>query len=107
MSQRTFKNASNPVFECAASVLLLPFGRRSFLPAIVDVYSGEEVPLDETTDREVFQLLGAPSDVTLVFSGLGSPAAGGRAYQIRVGGSGLGKMAPATVTPSSLASITL
>jgi uridine phosphorylase len=75
MSRRSFKNANNPAFECAPSVLLLPFGRRSFLPAIVDAYDGEAVALDETTDREVFQLLGAPADVTLVFSGMGSPAA--------------------------------
>jgi uridine phosphorylase len=54
---------------------MLPFGRRSFLPAIVDLYGGREVELDETTDRQVFQLEKASSDVTLVFSGMGSPAA--------------------------------
>ena len=74
MNQRDFSHANNPVFACAETVLLLPFGRRSFLPAIVDAYGGEEVTLDETTDREVFQLTAAPSDITLVFSGMGSPA---------------------------------
>ncbi|MBD3872994.1 MAG: hypothetical protein IFK91_08780 [Acidobacteria bacterium] len=34
MSQREFAHANNPGFACAESVLLLPFGRRSFLPAI-------------------------------------------------------------------------
>lgn len=75
MSQRLFEHANNPAFSCAASVLLLPFGRRSFLPAILEAYGGEAVPLDETTDREVFRLTAAPGDVTLVYSGMGSPAA--------------------------------
>lgn len=75
MNQRDFSHANNPVFASAEAVLLLPFGRRSFLPAIVDTCGGEEVPLDETTDREVFQLRATPSDITLVFSGMGSPAA--------------------------------
>ena len=75
MSQRRFEHANNPVFESAEAVLLLPFGRRSFLSAIVDLYGGREVELDETTDRLVFQLEKAPADVTLVYSGMGSPAA--------------------------------
>jgi uridine phosphorylase len=56
-------------------VLLLPFGRRSFLPAIVDAYGGEAVALDETTDREIFRLTASASEITLVYSGMGSPAA--------------------------------
>jgi len=75
MSQRRFSHANNPAFPCEEAVLLLPFGRRSFLPAIIDAYRGEEVTLDETTDREVFLLRGAPSRITLVYSGMGSPAA--------------------------------
>lgn len=54
---------------------MLPFGRRSFLPALVNACGGEEVTLDETTDRQVFQLTATPSDITLVYSGMGSPAA--------------------------------
>jgi len=75
MSQRDFSHANNPDFACAKSVLLLPFGRRSFLPAIVNAYSGEVVTLDETTDREVYHLRGASRPLTLVYSGMGSPAA--------------------------------
>jgi len=75
MSQREFAHANNPPFACAESVLLLPFGRRSFLPAIVEAWDGEETVLDETTDREVYQLRAASLPVTLVFSGMGSPAA--------------------------------
>ncbi len=75
MSRRDYTHANNPAFDCAEAVLLLPFGRRSYLPAIVDRLDGEEVALDETVDREVFTLRGAPSPVTLVFSGMGSPAA--------------------------------
>jgi uridine phosphorylase len=75
MNQRDFSHANNPPFECSKSVLLLPFGRRSFLPAIVEAFDGKALPLDETTDREVFRLTSAPADTTLVFSGMGSPAA--------------------------------
>jgi len=75
MNQRRFSHANNPGFSCAEAVLLLPFGRRSFLPAIVDAYEGEEVTLDETTDREVFHLRRPPSKIPLVYSGMGSPAA--------------------------------
>jgi uridine phosphorylase len=75
MGKRRFEHANNPVFACAERVLLLPFGRRSFLPAIVSACGGEAVTLDETTDREIFQLTGTPSDITLIYSGMGSPAA--------------------------------
>jgi hypothetical protein len=54
MSRRGFSHANNPDFACAESVLLLPFGRRSFLPEIVEAWDGEETVLDETTDREVY-----------------------------------------------------
>jgi uridine phosphorylase len=75
MNQRRFTHANNPAFPCEEAVLLLAFGRRSFLPAIIDAYQGEEVTLDETTDREVYRLRSAQSNVTLVYSGMGSPAA--------------------------------
>jgi uridine phosphorylase len=75
MTTRQFTHANNPAFASAEAVLLLPFGRRSFLPAIVDACGGEAVALDETTDREVFQLAMGPSNITLVYSGMGSPAA--------------------------------
>ena len=39
MKQREFAHANNPDFACAESVLLLPFGRHSFLLAI-EVLSG-------------------------------------------------------------------
>lgn len=72
MNQRRFEHANNPSFECAPAVVLLPFGRRSFLPAIVERYGAVEVPLDETTDRIVFQL--PSSSATLMYSGMGGPA---------------------------------
>ena len=75
MDRRDFSHANNPVFPCAEAVLLLPFGRRSFLPAIVERYRGAAVTLDETTDREVFQLAATLSEITLVYPGMGSPAA--------------------------------
>jgi len=73
MVERRFEHANNPRFRCAGAVILLPFGRRSFLPAVVDRAGGEEEPLDETTDRIVYQL--RPHRVTLVYSGMGAPAA--------------------------------
>jgi len=86
LSKRRFEHANNPSFECSDSVLLLPFGRRSFLPAIVNACGGEAVMLDETTDREVFQLRATPSDITLVFSGMGSPAAANALEMVAVAG---------------------
>ena len=74
MTERRYQHANNPVFASAESVLLLPFGRRSFLPEIVNAYGGEVVTLDETTDREVYHLRGASRPLTLVYSGMGSPA---------------------------------
>ncbi len=71
MSRRDFSHANNPDFDCAENVILLPFGRRSFLEALVEKYDGDPVPLDETTDRIVHQLGG----LTLVYSGMGGPAA--------------------------------
>jgi len=71
MSRRDFSHANNPDFDCAENVILLPFGRRSYLEALVAAYDGEAVPLDETTDRIVHQL----GDLTLVYSGMGGPAA--------------------------------
>lgn len=73
MNQRNFKHANNPDFDCASSVIVLPFGRRSFLPAIADRLGGVEVELDETTDRIVYQL--GSGEITLVYSGMGGPAA--------------------------------
>lgn len=75
MNKRRFEHANNPTFAVDESVLLLPFGRESYLPAIVDALGGESVPLDETTDREVYRLTETASPVTLVYSGMGSPAA--------------------------------
>jgi len=73
MNQRHFEHANNPDFSCAPSVILLPFGRRSYLPAVVKRCGGEEVPLDETTDRIVYQL--GDGSITLMYSGMGGPAA--------------------------------
>ena len=71
MSRRDFSHANNPDFNCAENVILLPFGRRSYLEALVTTYDGVAVSLDETTDRIVYQL----GDLTLIYSGMGGPAA--------------------------------
>jgi uridine phosphorylase len=86
MSRRDFSHANNPIFDCAADVVLLPFGRRSYLPALVDRFDGEEVALDETTDRIAYQLRGASKPLTLVYSGMGSPAAANALEMIAANG---------------------
>lgn len=75
MTKRRFSHSNNPGFRCHESVILLPFGRRSYLQAAVVAYGGVEIPMDETTDRLVFDLERAPLPVTLIYSGMGSPAA--------------------------------
>ena len=75
MPARNFAHSSNPGFECAARVLLLPFGRESYLPAMVERWHGRVVTMDETTDRIVHQLEARGEQITLVYTGMGAPAA--------------------------------
>jgi len=82
MSQRDFSHANNPDFDCSESVILLPFGRRSYLEALVADFEGESVPLNETTDRIVYQI----GDLTLVYSGMGGPAAANALEMIKANG---------------------
>jgi len=82
MSRRDFSHANNPDFDCAENVILLPFGRRSYLEALVGVYHGEEVPLNETTDRIAYQI----GDLTLMYSGMGGPAAANALEMIKNNG---------------------
>lgn len=56
MPTRNFAHSSNPGFECASRVLLLPFGRESYLPTMVERWQGQAVTMDETRDRIVHQL---------------------------------------------------
>ncbi|MEN8163541.1 MAG: hypothetical protein ABFS37_05385 [Acidobacteriota bacterium] len=84
--QRTFHHAANPEFSCSENVILLPFGRRSYLPAIVDACDGEPVELDETTDRELYTLHHDGRDLTLVYSGMGAPACANALEMVRRNG---------------------
>jgi AMP nucleosidase len=72
MNQRRFEHANNPDFDCADSVILLPFGRKSYLPAMVERLDAVEVPLDETTDRIAYQA--GSGHITVMYSGMGGPA---------------------------------
>ncbi len=74
MAERRFTHSNNPGFSAAPGVLLLPFGRESYLPAIVERWRGRRLAMDETTDRIVYRLEGAPAPVTLLYTGMGSPA---------------------------------
>lgn len=74
MTERRFGHANNPGFTAADGLIMLPFGRCSFLPEIVSALGGVEVELDETTDRIVYTLEAAPRPLTLMYSGMGSPA---------------------------------
>jgi len=82
MSRRDFSHANNPDFNCAEHVILLPFGRRSYLEALVAAYDGVAVELDETTDRIVHQI----GDLTLVYSGMGGPAVANALEMIKSNG---------------------
>lgn len=53
MAERSFSDANNPVFVCSLDAIMLPFGRNSYLPVIVERCRGERVALDETTDPSV------------------------------------------------------
>ena len=75
MTRRRFANSANPAFDCSEGVLLLPFGRESYLPAIIERFGGERLAMDETTDRVVARLGGEAAGITLVYSGMGGPAA--------------------------------
>lgn len=86
MNRRDFSHANNPDFDCAADVVLLPFGRRSYLPALVEIFDGERVELNETTDRIAYRLRGAGSPLTLMYSGMGGPAAANALEMIRANG---------------------
>jgi uridine phosphorylase len=73
-THREFSNSNNPDFECQKSVLMLPFGRNSYLPAIIQRFDSDTVPVDETTDREVYTIHNSSIIITVIFSGMGSPA---------------------------------
>lgn len=75
MPSRSFEHADTPRFDGHERALLLPFGRDSYLPAIVEAAGGVALPMDEATDRLVYELEGAPQPTTLVYSGMGGPAA--------------------------------
>jgi len=86
MSERRFADSRNPAFSCSESVLLLPFGRHSYLPAIIDRLGAEKIEMDETTDREVYVVGNGNRPLTLVYSGMGSPAAANALEMIAANG---------------------
>ncbi len=71
-ARRDFSNSRYGVLPFREAGILLPFGRRSFLPAIVDRFGGRTIPMGDNTDREAFDL--PEHAVTVVYSGMGSPA---------------------------------
>ena len=76
MNQRRFTHANNPAFPCEEAVLLLPFGRRSFLPAIIDAYGGEAVALEcaEVAEPCVVRYAWADCPAVNLINGAGLPA---------------------------------
>ncbi|MCG3138558.1 MAG: Purine nucleoside phosphorylase DeoD-type [Phycisphaerae bacterium] len=58
-------------FSCQESVLLLPFGRRSFLPAILARYDHVALDVGQNTDREVYNLRIGDQSITLIYAGMG------------------------------------
>jgi uridine phosphorylase len=74
MSRRRYEHSNNAEFRCRESVILLPFGRESFLPEIVGTVGGRRLDLGSHTDRMAFELDGREVPITLVYSGLGGAA---------------------------------
>jgi AMP nucleosidase len=75
MPERRFVDANNPDFQSDENVVLVPFGRESYLKAIVESGGAEKIRVDETTDRILYRIgLGSSGHATLMYSGMGSPA---------------------------------
>ena len=72
--QRAFEQANNPDFECRESVILLPFGRQSYLNEMIRLLAAKQIPMDVTTDREIYDFNIGEQDFTLVYCGMGAPA---------------------------------
>ena len=72
--QRNYAHSSNPGFDCRESVIIIPFGRSSFLARFIELFHATPVPMNENTDREVFQIEHGHGRVTLLYSGMGGPA---------------------------------
>lgn len=83
---RGFSHSNNPNFSCQESVLVLPFGRKSYLPAIVRRFDAEVIPLDETTDRETYTIHHRTAKITLLFSGMGAPVTANALEMIKANG---------------------
>ena len=69
--QRDISHSTNTRFDCREAVMVLPFGRRSFLPAIVERCDGRALPLGDDTDREAYTLYRGSAEITLLYCGMG------------------------------------
>lgn len=83
---RSFSNASNPGFQCHESVILLPFGRESYLQEMLRLLEAKEVPMDPSTDRMVYEFRIGQQSFTLVYCGMGAPATVNALEMIRANG---------------------
>ena len=73
VAKRDFSYSNYGLLPFHASAILLPFGRRSFLPAMIERFNGEAVPMGDNTDREAYTLHTDAGRITLIYSGMGSP----------------------------------
>lgn len=71
--KRDFSYSNYGSLPFQESAILFPFGRRSFLPAMVKRFNGEPIAMGENTDREAYTLRINGSCITLIYSGMGSP----------------------------------
>lgn len=88
MNRRGYEHSNNPSFECREAVILLPFGRDSYLSEIVSRGEGQRHDLGVNTDRMAFDLRRTEVPVTLVYSGLGGPAVANALEMIAANGGG-------------------
>lgn len=71
--RRNFSYSNYGSLPFQESAILFPFGRRSFLPAMVERFDGEPIAMGDNTDREAYTLRVNGRHITLIYSGMGSP----------------------------------
>ena len=74
-TKRDFTNSNYDKSQFEESAIMLPFGRASFLPAIVDRFQAVPIGMGANTDRQAYTIECLRRRLTLIFSGMGSPAA--------------------------------
>lgn len=70
---RDFTHAANPGIQLGRDIILLPFGRNDYLPELVRQLNAVGVPLDASTDRELYRFETDNGAAHIMFGGMGGP----------------------------------